>query len=101
MSQRTLFKCDRCGGEWEQHTKECPQAVNIVVKLNYGNHYPVGDEGYSGTLAHNQTWCRPCLDSSGVVIPKVIPDIPVQPPAPSVETIIVDLLNRLGFTQME
>jgi hypothetical protein len=82
MSLRTLFKCDRCGGEWEQFTKECPQEINIVVKLNYGSHHPAGDEGYEAyKIAHDQTWCRPCLDKSGVITS--------------------DLLNRLGFNQRE
>jgi hypothetical protein len=97
MSQRTLFKCDKCGGEWETDTKDCPQQVNISVFLNYGKNYPVqAGVYYSGTIARNQTWCRPCIEASGVVEPREDekkPDVVY----PTTEDVLVEMLERLGF----
>lgn len=94
MSQRTLFKCDKCGGEWDTSTKECPMQVCLSMTLNYGNGYP-RETRYQAAERY-QVWCRPCLDASGVVPPRE-ESKPIQGSYPTTEEVLVDLLDRLGF----
>lgn len=99
MSQRTLFKCDKCGREWEVGP-DCPQQVNIALYLNYGKDYPEDRRYYGGTCTRNQTWCRPCIDLSGVVAPRKKEEIPTQQ-LPTTEEVLTEMLERLGFKRGE
>lgn len=94
----TFFICDRCQGRWNVREPSCPQQVNIGLRLNYGQPYPLGS---SYADERSKVWCRPCLVSAGVIV-KAPPtnSFNVGPvPPPTYEEIFIQLLETLGFTR--
>ena len=78
--------------------KDCPQHVNISVKLNYGSNVP--PEGYVyGTSVAHQTWCRPCIEKF-VPFPELQKLTPPEREVSDTE-IIINLLERLGFSRQQ
>ena len=102
---RTLFKCEKCEKEWDTANQDCPQQVNIAIRANWGYTYPAFSDGKSvysrdsGTEILSVNVCRPCADVWKL---KAMPKKDEKPSlaiTTTTEDVLVELLERLGFTR--
>lgn len=97
--QYTIFKCDKCGQEWRTDSKDCPQQVCLELKLTFGSNTP-DKTGFGASLARYTAWCRPCVLAAGVSERYFDPPPSPKPAViPTTEDVLVDFLERLGFTR--
>jgi hypothetical protein len=88
MSVRTIYKCDKCGGE--QDTEAQFWIVGVVA--DHIGHKPNCYAPTSFVEKMSMQVCRPCLESFGIYvqIKKNEPD----PPVPTTEELICEIVRR-------
>lgn len=60
MSQRTIYKCDRCGKESENQNNLFEIAIGIKHKSG-GVYY------LTNQLYKQQDWCKKCCEETGII----------------------------------
>lgn len=90
MSQKTIYTCDKCKaeqvtlGEWPE------QWWTVTVAANCANYT---DTRYSSAHVNIQV-CRPCLELFGIHVSKRPDSIAPAPKLPTIEELIVEIVQR-------
>ncbi len=96
MSQKTIYKCDRCGKEKEDDHQflrrlaiERPDAWRATAP-----------KGYIDTPVA-VSWCQECYFALGLIKPwSGYPEIPNNPPSPTMEELLREMLREIVREEM-
>lgn len=90
MSIKTTYKCDRCGGERPTADQFWRLGIHVNNVSAYTNgNYPM----------HTMEVCRPCLEELGFHRSKPTPGQPEQPPVPTLEDLIREIVTTAMLEQ--
>jgi len=90
----TTLKCDRCGESWDPSDRRQFWPVAVVL----GHEGAGALSGYGTKLSHivkQQEWCRPCIDTVGLLSGYQEPKPGEQaPPQPTLEDLIREIARE-------
>ncbi len=93
-----LYKCDRCGREWNKNDKDAPQLWTIGVICKAGEGLPPFTTVREPSAYKNQQWCRPCMDRDNII--NIKPPEPDAPPPLTFEELIREIIAEEVTTQI-
>jgi len=98
MGKYEMYRCDRCGKEWEASDKtEAPVAIAIIVQF--------GQSGIflpSRTIPQQNTqmWCRTCALKTGMAVAHTPTEKQIATPRTlTFEERAIRLIEELGFVR--
>ena len=89
MSVQIIYRCDRCGAEQEK----AEQFWTVSIGANEGTFAPSCTQLVSGKSIQV---CRSCLEELGIYDHRSDEKKANAPPAPSVENLILQILELVG-----
>jgi hypothetical protein len=97
MSQRIIYKCDRCGATAETtEEKNILKLQNVAVGIqnySYGS-YGTSYHFFSDNLQRQQQWCMKCCEEVGFTRPRK-EEQQEAPPKPTLEELIREFLGQI------
>lgn len=94
MSVITIYKCDKCGKEWNP-SNEDEQIVNIQLTISFDYLNPRSEF----SIRRTQQWCRTCVIKNGIVEPTKTDkkDAQNDPEEQSLADKLSNVISELGF----
>ena len=88
MAERRIFTCDRCKATWDITKEHDPQRWTVALSFQCAPHSP---EFTYTTPNLRATWCRPCVEQSGLFVSRSTTTVAEQ--LRTIEDVLRDIIR--------